>query len=106
MKGDNRLSRMLYVSTWPSAKGPVTSEEMAQMSTPILSSCVARWRDCASGFVQPSAGTAADGDWRAPRHHLCSTSTGRSIGRRCSLRIAEDTPGCLVEQAVNAALDR
>lgn len=109
MKGDNRLSRMLHVLVHMAQReGPVTSEEMARMlntNPVVVRRTMAGLRE--SGFVQAERGHG--GGWRLARGlgDITLLDVYRAIDEPplFSLRIAEDTPGCLVEQAVNAALD-
>lgn len=109
MKGDNRLSRMLHVLVHMAQReGPVTSEEMAQMlntNPVVVRRTMAGLRE--SGFVQAERGHG--GGWRLARGlgDITLLDVYRAIDEPplFSLRIAEDTPDCLVEQAVNAALD-
>jgi len=109
MKGDNRLSRMLHVLVHMAQRdGPVTSEAMARMlntNPVVVRRTMAGLRD--SGFVQAERGHG--GGWRIARDlaDITLLDVYRAIDEPplFSLRIAEDTPSCLVEQAVNAALE-
>jgi len=109
MKGDNRLSRMLHVLVHMAQRdGPVTSEAMARMlntNPVVVRRTMAGLRD--SGFVQAERGHG--GGWRIARDlaDITLLDVYRAIDEPplFSLRIAEDTPNCLVEQAVNAALE-
>ncbi len=109
MKGDSRLSRMLHVLLHlGEQQGPVTSELMARMlnTHPVV-------------VRRTMAGLREKGLVRAERGHGGGWSLARSLDRISlldvyhaideppvfALGMAEDEPRCLVEQAVNAALE-
>lgn len=109
MKRDGRLSGILHVLLHMSEhEGPVTSEVLAkamQTNPVVIRRIMAGLRD--QGYVQSEKGHG--GGWTL----ACSLSAitlrdiYNAIGRPSLLAIGNRTeaPGCLVEQAVNAALD-
>lgn len=109
MKGDNRLSRMLHVLLHlGEQKGPVTSELMAQMlntNPVVVRRTMAGLRE--KGFVRAERGHG--GGWSLARalEEITLLDVYRAIDEPAifALSLSEDTPRCLVEQAVNAALD-
>ena len=110
MKRDSRLSGVLHVLLhMAEADGPVTSDKMAKaMATNpvVIRRIMAGLRD--GGFVRSEKGHG--GGWMISRPleavslrdvYLALGSPGLfALGHRT------EAPGCLVEQAVNAALDR
>ena len=109
MKGDNRLSRMLHVLIHlGQQEGPATSELMAQMlntNPVVVRRTMAGLRE--KGFVRAERGHG--GGWRLvrPLEDITLLDVYRAIDEPAifALGMAEDTPRCLVEQAVNAALE-
>lgn len=109
MKGDNRLSRMLHVLIHlGQQEGPATSELMAQMlntNPVVVRRTMAGLRE--KGFVRAERGHG--GGWRLvrPLQDITLLDVYRAIEEPAifALGMAEDTPRCLVEQAVNAALE-
>jgi DNA-binding IscR family transcriptional regulator len=109
MKRDSRLSGVLHVLLhMAEAKAPVTSEVLAkamQTNPVVIRRIMAGLRD--GGFVRSEKGHG--GGWTIARSLEAVTlrdiyfALGApdlfAMGNR------DETPGCLVEQAVNAALD-
>lgn len=110
MPADQRLSRMLHVLIhMDQSDGPVTSETIAQMlgaHPVVIRRTMAGLRS--AGYLTSDKGHG--GGWRLGRpldqislfdiHQALGSPTIFAIG------LANDDPRCLVEQAVNAALDQ
>lgn len=109
MKRDSRLSGALHVLLhMAEVKGPVTSEVMARaMSTNpvVIRRIMAGLRE--NGFVQSEKGHG--GGWTIARDLAAITlrDVYAALGEPELFAMGNRTesPGCLVEQAVNAALD-
>lgn len=109
MKRDSRLSGVLHVLLhMAEVKGPVTSEAMAKaMSTNavVIRRIMVGLRD--GGFVRSERGHG--GGWTIARDLAAVTlrDVYVALGRPELFAMGNRTeaPGCLVEQAVNAALD-
>ena len=109
MKRDSRLSGVLHVLLhMAEMKGPVTSETMAQamQTNPVVvRRIMAGLRE--AGFVSSEKGHG--GGWTIGRDLAAITLRDiyDALGRPDLFAIGNRTesPGCLVEQAVNAALD-
>lgn len=109
MKRDSRLSGVLHVLLhMAELKGPVTSETLAramQTNPVVVRRIMAGLRD--AGFVHSEKGHG--GGWTIARD--INTITLRDVylalGEPALFAMGNRTesPGCLVEQAVNAALD-
>lgn len=109
MKGDNRLSRMLHVLIHlGQQESPVTSELMAQMlntNPVVVRRTMAGLRE--QGFVRAERGHGGGWSLARPLSDITLLDVYRAIDEPAifALGMAEDTPRCLVEQAVNAALE-
>lgn len=109
MKQDSRLSSVLHALLHMSeAEGPVTSETLAQcMSTNpvVVRRTMAGLRE--AGIVQSAKGHA--GGWTISRdlETLTLKDIHQCLGEPAIFAIGNrnENPGCLVEQAVNKALD-
>lgn len=109
MRGDNRLSRMLHVLIHlGQEETPATSERLAQMldtNPVVVRRTMAGLRD--KGFVRSERGHG--GGWSLTRDldQINLLDVYRAIDEPAifALSMSEDTPRCLVEQAVNAALE-
>lgn len=109
MKRDSRLSGVLHVLLhMAEAEGPVTSEAMARaMSTNpvVVRRILAGLRE--GGFVRSEKGRG--GGWTIARDLAAITlrDVYMALGEPELFAMGNRTeaPGCLVEQAVNAALD-
>ncbi|MBX7481961.1 Rrf2 family transcriptional regulator [Qipengyuania qiaonensis] len=109
MKRDSRLSGVLHVLLHlAEASGPVTSEAMAkamQTNPVVIRRLMAGLRE--AGFVHSEKGHG--GGWAIARD-LASVSLrdvydALGAPELFALGHRTEAPGCLVEQAVNAALD-
>lgn len=109
MKRDSRLSGILHVLLhMAEAEGPITSETMARaMSTNpvVVRRILAGLRE--GGFVRSEKGHG--GGWTIARDLAAITlrDVYLALGEPALFAMGNRTeaPGCLVEQAVNAALD-
>jgi len=109
MKRDSRLSGVLHVLLhMAEALGPVTSEAMAramQTNPVVIRRIMAGLRD--AGFVHSEKGHG--GGWTIARDLAAITlrDVYAALGSPALFAMGNrtDAPGCLVEQAVNAALD-
>jgi DNA-binding IscR family transcriptional regulator len=109
MKRDSRLSGVLHVLLhMAEAPGPVTSEAMAramQTNPVVIRRIMAGLRD--AGFVHSEKGHG--GGWTIARDLAAITlrDVYDALGSPALFAMGNrtDAPGCLVEQAVNAALD-
>ncbi|MBS7810037.1 Rrf2 family transcriptional regulator [Roseococcus pinisoli] len=109
MKRDSRLSGVLHVLLhMAEVDGPVTSETMAQaMSTnpAVIRRIMAGLRE--AGFVRSEKGHG--GGWTIARNLAAITLRDVYVALGTPELFAmgnrTEAPGCLVEQAVNAALD-
>ncbi|MBY0558331.1 Rrf2 family transcriptional regulator [Hyphomicrobium sp.] len=109
MKRDSKLSGILHVLLhMAEAKAPVTSEEMAkamQTNPVVVRRIMAGLRE--AGFVR--SGKGHGGGWTIARE--LSAITLRDIyvavgsPELFAMGNRTESPGCIVEQAVNAALD-
>jgi len=110
MKRDSRLSGILHVLLHMAEQnGPVTSEILAramQTNPVVIRRIMAGLRD--RGYVRSEKGHG--GGWTLARHlsQLTLRDIHEALGKPTLLAIGNRTesPGCLVEQAVNAALGR
>lgn len=109
MKGDNRLSRMLHVLIHLGQQDtPATSEQMAQMlntNPVVVRRTMAGLRE--QGFVRAERGHGGGWTLTRPLAQITLLDVYRAIDEPAifALGMADDTPRCLVEQAVNAALE-
>ena len=109
MKRDSRLSGVLHVLLhMAEAPGPVTSDAMAramQTNPVVIRRIMAGLRD--AGFVHSEKGHG--GGWTIARDLAAITlrDVYAALGSPAlfAMRNRTDAPGCLVEQAVNAALN-
>lgn len=109
MKRDSRLSGVLHVLLHiAEVDGPVTSEAMAkamQTNPVVIRRIMAGLRD--AGFVRSEKGHG--GGWTIARDLAAITLRDiyDALGKPAMFAIGHRTeaPGCLVEQAVNAALN-
>ena len=109
MKRDSRLSGVLHVLLhMAEAPGPVTSDAMAramQTNPVVIRRIMAGLRD--AGFVHSEKGHG--GGWTIARDLAAITlrDVYYALGSPALFAMGNrtDAPGCLVEQAVNAALD-
>jgi len=109
MKRDSRLSGVLHVLLhMAEADAPLTSENLAramQTNPVVIRRILAGLRD--AGFVRSEKGHG--GGWTIARDLAAITMRDiyDAIGRPNLMAMGNRTeaPGCLVEQAVNAALD-
>ncbi|NID04939.1 Rrf2 family transcriptional regulator [Luteibacter jiangsuensis] len=109
MKRDSRLSGVLHVLLHMAEAGaPVTSEAMAramQTNPVVVRRIMAGLRDM--GFVRSEKGHG--GGWTMARDlasiTLRDVYTALGAPEPFALGHRTESPGCLVEQAVNAALD-
>lgn len=109
MKRDSRLSGVLHVLLHMAEQGtPMTSEELAkamQTNAVVVRRILGGLRD--AGFVHSEKGHG--GGWTIARDLSAITMRDvyDAIGRPRLMAMGNRTeaPGCLVEQAVNAALD-
>lgn len=109
MKRDSRLSGVLHVLLhMAEATGPLTSEQLAkamQTNPVVIRRILGGLRE--AGFVRSEKGHG--GGWTIARDLAAITMRDiyDAIGRPNLMAMGNRTeaPGCLVEQAVNAALD-
>lgn len=109
MKRDSRLSGVLHVLLhMAETQSPVTSEAMAramQSNPVVIRRIMAGLRD--AGFVRSEKGHG--GGWTIARDLAAITlrDVYVALGRPALFAMGNrtDAPGCLVEQAVNAALN-
>lgn len=109
MKRDSRLSGILHVLLhMAEEKGPVTSETLAKaMGTNpvVIRRTMSGLRE--QGYVHSEKGHG--GGWMLARDlsEITLLDIYKALGSPSLLAISNrtDAPGCLVEQAVNAALD-
>jgi Rrf2 family protein len=109
MRQDSRLSRMLHVLIHMDRHdGALTSEAIAAMlntNAVVIRRTMAGLRD--AGYVQSEKGHG--GGWRlaCPLDRITLLDIHRALGEPTVFAIGptDDEPRCLVEQAVNAALD-
>lgn len=109
MRRDARLSRMLHVLIHMDRHdGPATSEVIARMlatNPVVVRRTMAGLRD--QGFVRSEKGHGGGWTLARPLGEITLLDVYRAVGRPpvFVLGPAIDHPGCLVEQAVNAAVD-
>ncbi|MCX5515211.1 transcriptional regulator [Kaistia algarum] len=109
MRSDSRLSRMLHVLIhMDESDGPLTSDTIARMlgtNPVVVRRTMAGLRD--KGYVH--SGKGHGGGWTLARRldEITLRDVYRSLGEPSvfALGPTADHPRCLVEQAVNAAVD-
>lgn len=108
MQRDGRLSRMLHVLIhMDRMDGPVTSELVAKMlgtNPVVVRRTMAGLRD--AGHVRSEKGHGGGWTLQRPLAEITMLDIHRAVGDPHVFAIgpAIDTPECLVEQAVNAAM--
>ncbi len=109
MRADSRLSRMLHVLIHMAQRdGPVTSEVIARSlnTNPVV---VRRMMGGLRqrGYVQSEKGHGGGWTLARPLAEMTLLDVYRALGDPpvFALRSADDDPSCLVERAVNAAVD-
>ncbi|MEQ8309846.1 MAG: Rrf2 family transcriptional regulator [Sphingopyxis sp.] len=109
MKRDSRLSGVLHVLLHMAEAGrPLTSEQLAkamQTHAVVIRRILAGLRD--KGFVHSEKGHGGGWTIAKPLADITMRDVYDAIGRPSLMAMGNRTeaPGCLVEQAVNAALD-
>jgi Rrf2 family protein len=109
MKRDSRLSGVLHVLLHMAEAGrPLTSEQLAkamQTHAVVIRRILAGLRD--KGFVHSEKGHGGGWTIAKPLTDITMRDVYDAIGRPSLMAMGNRTeaPGCLVEQAVNAALD-
>ncbi len=109
MKRDSRLSGVLHVLLhMAEARRPLTSEQLAkamQTHAVVIRRTLAGLRD--RGFVHSEKGHGGGWTIARPLADITMRDVYDAIGRPSLMAMGNrtDAPGCLVEQAVNAALD-
>lgn len=110
MKRDSRLSGVLHCLLHMAELGrPATSEWLAQaMRTHpvVVRRLMAGLRD--AGFVASAKGHGGGWLLSCPLEHITLRDIHEALGAPSLLAVGhrEESPGCLVEQAVNAALEQ
>lgn len=109
MPTDSRLSRMLHVLIHMDHIGaPVTSETISQMldTNPVV---VRRTMAAlkTAGYLDSAKGHGGGWTLARPLDTVTLLDIHRALGspRVFAIGLADETPSCLVEQAVNAALE-
>ena len=108
MRQDSRLSRMLHVLLhMEDAKQPLTSEAIAamfQMNAVVVRRTLGDLRR--EGYVASARGHGGGWTLARPLAEISLLDVYRALGspELFALGLADDTPSCLVEQAVNATL--
>ena len=109
MKRDSRLSRMLHVLLHMArSDGPVTSELIARMlgtNAVVVRRTMAGLRD--AGLVRSEKGHGGGWSLACDLAHVSLLDVHVALGEPTIFAIgnAAESPGCLVEQAVNVALE-
>ena len=109
MKRDSRLSGVLHVLLhMAEADAPMTSEQLAkamQTHAVVIRRILGGLRD--AGFVHSEKGHGGGWTIAKPLADITMRDVYDAIGRPSLMAMGNRTeaPGCLVEQAVNAALD-
>jgi DNA-binding IscR family transcriptional regulator len=109
MKRDSRLSGILHCLLHMAELGrPATSEWLAQamQTNPVvIRRLMAGLRD--AGFVASEKGHGGGWVLSCPLEHITLRDIHEAVGSPQLLAVGhrEESPGCLVEQAVNAALE-
>jgi len=108
MRQDSRLSRMLHVLLhMEEAKEPLTSEAIARMfnmNPVVVRRTLGDLRR--EGYVASARGHGGGWTLARPLSDISLLDVYRALGtpQLFALGLANDTPACLVEQAVNATL--
>ena len=109
MKRDSRLSGVLHCLLHMAELGrPVTSEWLAsamQTNPVVIRRLMAGLRD--AGFVASAKGHGGGWVLSCPMEQITLRDIHEAVGAPALLAVGhrEESPGCLVEQAVNAALE-
>ena len=109
MKRDSRLSGVLHVLLHMAETGtPMTSDQLAkamQTHGVVIRRILGGLRD--AGFVHSEKGHGGGWTIAKPLAEITMRDVYNAIGRPSLMAMGNRTeaPGCLVEQAVNAALD-
>lgn len=109
MKRDSRLSGVLHVLLHMAEQSaPMTSEQLAkamQTHAVVIRRILGGLRD--AGFVHSEKGHGGGWTIAKPLADITMRDVYDAIGRPAPMAMGNRTeaPGCLVEQAVNAALD-
>ena len=109
MRSDSRLSRMLHVLIhMADHDGPMTSEGIALMlgtNPVVVRRTMGGLRE--SGYVRSEKGHGGGWTLARPLDQITLLDVYRAVGEPSLFAIgpSDDDPRCLVEQAVNAALD-
>ncbi|KGB58020.1 RrF2 family transcriptional regulator [Sphingopyxis sp. LC363] len=109
MKRDSRLSGVLHVLLHMAETGtPMTSDQLAkamQTHAVVIRRILGGLRD--AGFVHSEKGHGGGWTIAKPLAEITMRDVYNAIGRPSLMAMGNRTeaPGCLVEQAVNAALD-
>lgn len=110
MKRDSRLSGVLHCLLHMAELGrPATSEWLAramQTNPVVIRRLMAGLRD--AGFVASAKGHGGGWVLSCSLAHITLRDVHEAVGAPALLAVGhrEESPGCLVEQAVNAALDQ
>jgi len=108
MQLDGRLSRMLHLLIhMDRANGPITSGEAAEMlhtNPVVIRRTMAGLRD--AGLVRSIKGHAGGWTLLKPLESVSMLDVYNAVGepRIFAIGLADPTPDCLVEQAVNASM--
>jgi DNA-binding IscR family transcriptional regulator len=110
MKRDSRLSGVLHcLLHMAELDRPATSERLAeamQTNAVVIRRLMAGLRD--AGFVASAKGHGGGWVLSCPLEHITLRDIHEAVGAPELLAVGhrEESPGCLVEQAVNAALEQ
>ncbi|WP_457581134.1 Rrf2 family transcriptional regulator [Ensifer canadensis] len=110
MRQDGRLSRLLHVLLhMEKHPAPMTSETIARMlgtNSVVVRRTMAGLRD--AGYVSSEKGHGGGWTLSRPLSEITLLDVYRTIGSPgfFAMGVATDEPQCLVEQAVNSALER
>ncbi|KOF15314.1 Rrf2 family transcriptional regulator [Ensifer adhaerens] len=110
MRQDGRLSRLLHVLLHMEKHAdPMTSETIARMlgtNSAVVRRTMAGLRD--AGYVSSEKGHGGGWTLSRPLSDITLLDVYRTIGSPgfFAMGVATDEPQCLVEQAVNSALER
>jgi len=109
MPADSRLSRMLHVLIhMDRIAGPVTSETISRMldtNPVVVRRTMAALKD--AGYLSSAKGHGGGWMLARPLETVTLLDVHRALGspRHFAIGLADENPACLVEQAVNAALE-
>ena len=109
MQLDGRLSRMLHLLIhMDRADGPITSGDAAQMlntNPVVVRRTMAGLRD--AGLVRSDKGHAGGWTLMKPLEDVTMLDVYKAVGepRIFAIGLADPTPDCLVEQAVNSSMN-